>query len=114
MPPFEPGPGLPACTPPYPDNLPACSPPRIYVNGRSPHEIPRGETGVPYMYRFIDAGGAAIASWTFTGLPGWLTESSDGVLTGTPVAAAPLVSFTVLATTPCGTTATVTAAIRVD
>jgi len=110
---FIPGPGLPACTPPLSAALPVCSPPRIYVTGPPPHSIIRGQTGVPYVYQFIDAGGAPIASWTFSGLPGWLTEVADGRLAGTPVAAAPVVTFDVTATTSCGSTQTITASIVV-
>lgn len=114
IPPFIPGPSLPACTPPLSAALPTCSPPRIYAVGSSPYSINRAETGVPYVYQFIDAGGAPITSWTFSGLPGWLTEVADGRIAGTPVAAAPADTFDVTATTSCGSTHTITASIQVD
>lgn len=49
--------------------------------------LPNGATGVPYSYQFLGNGTAPIA-WSATGLPGWASLSSGGLLSGTPNAAA--------------------------
>lgn len=49
--------------------------------------LPNGALGTPYSFRFA-ANGTAPITWTATGLPGWATLSSDGLLSGTPNAVA--------------------------
>ncbi len=39
----------------------------------------------PYQVQFSASGGATPYSWSATGLPGWLTMSSTGLLSGTPI-----------------------------
>ena len=49
--------------------------------------LPNGTLGVAYSFQFA-AGGSAPITWSGTGLPGWATLSSAGMLTGTPNAVA--------------------------
>ncbi|WP_147543678.1 zinc-dependent metalloprotease family protein [Aeromicrobium massiliense] len=46
-----------------------------------------GKVGTAYRFALLAAGGSGSYTWTATGVPAGLTLSSDGVLSGTPVAA---------------------------
>jgi len=49
--------------------------------------LPNGTLGTGYSFQFA-AGGSAPITWSGTGLPGWASLSSAGMLTGTPNAVA--------------------------
>lgn len=45
--------------------------------------IPQGILGVAYSFQFVGTGTAPV-TWTATGLPGWASLATNGLLTGTP------------------------------
>ena len=61
-----------------------------------------GGVGIPYSKTFAAVGGVAPYTWTATNLPGGLTLSSTGVLTGTPTTAG-TTTFFVTVTDSLGT-----------
>lgn len=58
------------------------APSPLAIATRSP--LPPGEVGVEYNETLSATGGTIPYSWTATDLPGWLSISSDGTITGTP------------------------------
>ncbi len=63
--------------------------------------LPPAAVNSPYSLLFAATGGYRIYSWSASGLPGWLTLNTDGVLTGTPTSTGP-VSFNVSVTDSVG------------
>jgi sugar lactone lactonase YvrE len=64
----------------------------LTITSTSP--LPTGVAGIPYSTNLAAAGGIpASYVWSATGLPGWLTLSPNGTLSGTPPSGGP-VTFT--------------------
>lgn len=74
--------------------------------------LPDGMVGIPYSYTFSATGTAPI-TYSGSGLPGWATLSSGGVLSGTPNAAA-TTSINVGASNVAGTYGPAAFSITVD
>jgi hypothetical protein len=72
--------------------------------------LPIGAVGVPYSQMLQASGGIAPYTWTATGVPGGLTLSADGTLSGTPTAAGTqTIAVTVTDSSPAASPVAVTA-----
>ena len=67
--------------------------------------LPAATVGSPYTTTLTASGGSGGYNWSASGLPGWLTLSSSGVLSGTPPTPGP-VNFSVTVTDSTSHTAT--------
>ena len=68
---------------------------------------------VPYTFTFAANGGNGSYSWTASGLPSWLTLSSGGQLTGTPLTTGP-VTFNVTVTDTASDLGTAAVTLQVN
>lgn len=76
------------------------------VNITTTSPLGAASVGVPYKLNFAAAGGTPGYTWTATGLPGWLSLTSAGLLSGTPPNGSVAASFQVTATDSAGHAAT--------
>lgn len=71
------------------------------VSITTPSTLPGAAVNSAYSFTFAATGGVAPYAWSASGLPGWLTLSPAGVLTGTPPSPGP-VTFNVTVTDSVG------------
>ena len=69
-----------AAVPPPPTSL-TITPTGLTI---TPTSLANAMTNKPYQVQFSASGGVSPEQWSATGLPGWLTMSSTGLLSGTP------------------------------
>jgi hypothetical protein len=100
-------------TPPAQFSLTISAPPVLTITTTSP--LPSGDVGALYSQTFAATGGVAPYLWSVSAgsLPGGLSLSSTGQLTGTPTAAGTS-NFTVQAADSYGDSATATFALTIN